>query len=78
MPNIPNPIVTPAILPTDLGLHQDESSAKADDSGARKNDLLDDEDVETPEIALSRSPMVSSRDEPDVRRLLNSYSPSSR
>jgi hypothetical protein len=77
MPNIPNPIVTPAILPTDLDLHQDDVPAEADDLESDKSDPVEEE-AKNPEIDRERRPMVSSRDEADVRRLLDSYSPSSR
>jgi hypothetical protein len=78
MPANPNSLVTPAILPTDLDLHQDDTPAEAEDLEAGENNPSEDDIVDNPERAINQLPVGGTRDEPDVRRLLNGYSPHAR
>jgi hypothetical protein len=73
-----NSLAKPAILPADLEIHPDDIPTDAEDFESGKNNPTENDTAGTPRRAISRLPAGGTRDEPDVRRLLNSYSPISR
>jgi hypothetical protein len=78
MPADPNSLVTPAVLPKDSDLHQDDIPAEADNLEAGENDPTEDDMIASPETVVGQLPVGGARDEPDVGRLINSYSPNAR
>lgn len=76
MPFLPNRFATP-VPPIAPDLSEDDVP-EVHEPEAREENPIQDDIAESPETAVTPLPVGGNRDEPDVRRLLNSYSPVSR
>jgi hypothetical protein len=65
-----------AFLPADPDQHA--AHARAANPEVGNNDPVEDQFPENPKFLVTLLPVCRVRDEPDVRRLLNSYSPHAR
>ena len=71
---------TPAILPTDIGFHKDDSPAEPEDSKAAERTPDDAKAGETgnPESVVNSQRLTGNTDRGDIRGLLNQFPPNAR